>query len=114
MTEGWEVLVQLVTGAITTEPFSSLATGSAATARAARPFIGPPSSVRREIASALGLGLLAKAAVKLSQTLGSGARSWGRFGPARLGSMLDRSSSSSSLNFGVGSPSVRKSPCSLL
>src|SRR5260370_11921914 len=98
MTEGFDVLVQLVMAAITTQPFSSLATGSAATATAARPFIGPPSSVRREIASALGLGLLAKAAVKLSQTLGSGARSWGRFRPARLGSMLDRPTPTTSLH----------------
>src|SRR5690242_21941405 len=102
MTDGFEVLVQLVIAAMTTHPSSSFATGSAMTATAARPSTGPPSSVRREIASGLGFGLLAKAAVKLSQTLGSGARSWGRFGPARLGSTLVRSSSSSSLHFSVG------------
>ena len=81
ITEGLEVLVQLVMAAITTQPFSSLAAGLAATAVAVRPLIGPPSSRRRETDSGLGLGPLPNAFVKLSQTFGSGARSCGRFGP---------------------------------
>ena len=55
MTDGFEVLVQLVMAAITTQPFSSLAAGLAATAVAARPLTGPPSSARRPSASELGL-----------------------------------------------------------
>src|SRR6185312_4519980 len=100
ITEGFEVLVQLVIAAMTTHPFSSLAAGFAATATATRPLTGPPSSASRPSASVLGFGPLPNAFVKLSQTLGSGARSWGRLGPARLGSTLARSSSSSSVNFG--------------
>src|SRR5712691_5199751 len=112
MTDGFDVLVQLVMAAITTHPFSSLAAGLAETATDARPLIGPPSSVSRESDSGLGLGPLPNADVKLSHTLGSGARSFGRFGPARLGSTLPRSSSRSSVNLGVASPSLRKRPCS--
>src|SRR6202158_1712931 len=91
MTEGVDVLVQLVMAAITTHPLSSLAAGLAATAVAARPLTGPPSSARRPSESGLGFGPLPNAAVKLSQTFGSGARSCGRLGPARLGSALARS-----------------------
>src|SRR5438552_1935363 len=85
MTDGLEVLVQLVIAAITTDPFSTLASGLAATATAARPLIGPPSSVRREIASGSGLGDLVNAVVKLFQTSGSATRSCGRLGPGRQG-----------------------------
>src|SRR5436190_2144537 len=94
MTDGLEVLVQLVIAAITTDPFSTLASGLAATATAARPLIGPPSSVRREIASGSGLGDLVNAVVKLFQTSGSATRSCGRFGPATL----DRPSPQNSTN----------------
>ena len=114
MTDGLEVLVQLVIAAITTDPFSTLASGLAATATAARPLIGPPSSVRREIASGSGLGDLVNAVVKLFQTSGSATRSCGRFGPATLDSTLPRSSSRSSVNFGVGAPSTLNRPCSFV
>ncbi len=36
----------------------------------------------------------------------SGTRSWGRFGPATLGTMRDRSTSITSLYSGTGSPGV--------
>src|SRR5258708_15844395 len=101
MTDGFEVLVQRVMAAMTTQPFSSLAAGRAATAVAPRPLTGPPSSARRPRASGFGLGPLPNAAVKLSHTLGSGARSFGRFGPAMLDSTLPTSSSIIALNFGV-------------
>ena len=51
MTDGFDVLVQLVIAAITTEPFSTVASGLAATATVARPLMGPPSWVSREMAS---------------------------------------------------------------
>src|SRR5205807_5674325 len=88
MTDGFEVLVQLVMAAMTTDPFSTCASGLAATATVARPLIGPPSSVSREIASGSGLGPLVKTVVKLFQTSGSATLSCGRFGPATLDSTL--------------------------
>src|SRR5258708_18964719 len=79
MTDGFEVLVQLVMAAITTHPSSSLAAGLAVTAVAVRPLTGPPSSTRREIDSGLGFGPLPNAFLQLSHTFGKGARSCGRF-----------------------------------
>ncbi len=114
ITDGLEVFVQLVIAAMTTQPFSSVLAGFAATAVAARPLTGPPSSDNLDRASASGWGPFPNAAVKLSHTRGSGARSWGRLGPARLGSTFVRSSSSSSENFGMALPSTRKSPCSFV
>src|SRR5207245_5677617 len=93
MTDGFDVLVQLVIAAITTDPFSTVASGLAATATVARPLMGPPSSVRREIASGSGLGPLVKTVVKLFHTSGSATRSCGRFGPATRDSTLLRSTS---------------------
>src|ERR1051325_2984908 len=78
ITEGFEVLVQLVIAAITTHPFSTFASCLACTATVARPSIGPPSSVRREIASGSGLGPALKTVLKLFHTLGSATRSCGR------------------------------------
>ena len=112
MTDGFDVLVQLVIAAITTEPFSTVASGLAATATVARPLMGPPSWVSREMASGSGLGPGVNTVVKLLHASRSGTRSCGRFGPARLDSTLLRSSSSSSLNFGVAAPSTLKRPCS--
>src|SRR5437879_12259447 len=106
MTDGLEVLVQLVIAAITTDPFSTLASGLAATATAARPLIGPPSSVRREIASGSGLGDSVNAAAKLFPTSGSAPRSCGRLGPATRASTLRRPSSRSSVTCAVGAPSL--------
>ena len=114
ITEGFDVFVQLVIAAITTHPSSSVAAGRCATATVARPSTGPPSWVRREIASGSGFGGRVKALVKLFQTFGSGTRSCGRFGPATLGSTCVRSSSRSSVKRGVGAPSTRNSPCSLV
>src|SRR5437660_12799750 len=102
MTDGLEVLVQLVIAAITTDPFSTLASGLAATATAARPLIGPPSSVRRAIAAGSGLGDLVSAVVKLFQTSGSATRSAGRIVPATLDSTLPRSSSCWRPTLGIG------------
>src|SRR5260221_13180217 len=114
MTDGLDVFVQLVIAAMTTDPCSSLAAGLGATTTAALPLIGPPSSDRRDIASGSGFGPLPNAPVKLCHTFGSDTRSCGRFGPARLGSTLARSSSSSSLKRGVAAPSTRNRACALV
>ena len=114
ITDGFEVFVQLVMAAMTTQPFSTLASCLACTATVARPSTGPPSSVSRDIASGSGLGPGLKTVLKLLHTSGSDTRSCGRLGPATLDSTLLRSSSSSSLNFGVTEPSTRNSPCSFV
>ena len=44
----------------------------------------------------------------------SGTRSCGRFGPARLGSTVDRSSRTTFVNFGTAAASVRNRPCSFV
>ena len=114
ITDGFEVFVQLVIAAITTQPSSSFASCLACTATVARPSTGPPSAVRREMASGSGLGPGLKTVVKLLHTSGKATRSCGRFGPATLDSTFVRSSSRSSVNFGVGAPSTRNRPCSLV
>ena len=106
--------MQLVMAAITTQPCSTCASCLAWTATVALPSTGPPSSVSLEIASGSGLGPALKTVLKLSHTFGSGTRSCGRFGPATLDSTFVRSSSSSSVKFGVGAPSTRNRPCSLV
>src|SRR5262249_10660462 len=125
ITEGFDVFVQLVIAAITTAPFlsakvlplystltpSSLATAGAATATppdafsaAARAPSFPPVAAPESFASSA-----STASRYIDLDLESGTRSCGRFGPARLGSTLLRSSSSVSVNSGSGVESVRKS-----
>src|SRR5207245_1869916 len=115
ITEGFEVLVQLVIAAITTEPLRTCAAGLAITAVACcfspSTSATPPSESNRATSLLLGLSSMAKAVLKLSHTRGSATRSCGRFGPARLGSTAFRSSSSSSLKTGVGESSVRDIAC---
>ena len=106
--------MQLVMAAMTTEPSRSRWVGRALTAVAgARPpatSAAPPSKSNRATSSLAGFSSTAKAEVKLSHTDGSDTRSWGRFGPATLGSTVLRSSSSSSLKTGVSESSVRNIP----
>ena len=115
MTAGLEVFVQLVMAAITTDPLRSCWVGRAMTAAAGARLpatsAAPPSKSKRATSSLAGFSSTAKAEVKLCQTAGSGTRSWGRFGPATLGSTLLRSSSSSSLKTGVSDSSLRNIPC---
>ena len=84
--------------------------------------LAPPSPIQREYAlsasslrAAGTVGLInpGRFTMKLRFSSVSGTRSCGRFGPARLGTMLERSSSSVVLNTGSGVASVRKSSCSL-
>src|SRR5262245_15797736 len=95
MSEGFEVLVQLVMAAITTDPLEKLnaspllRTGTTLTGVPSTTFVNDDFAWRR------------------------GTRSCGRFGPATAASTLPRSSSSVSLKSGVGVSSVRKSICSL-
>ena len=99
ITSGFEVFVQLVIAAITTEPFeSSYESPLEATATGAE--VAPASISSAMVARAEDCASLSE------------MRSCGRFGPARLGSMVPRSSSSTSLYSGSGVSSVRKSCCS--
>ena len=110
MTEGFDVLVQLVMAAMTTAPWlerrpvcprTSTATDFASVLRRPRPkprsFTGATSALRNDSFIAV-----------------SATRSCGRFGPARLGSTVERSSSSVSVKTGSGVASVRKRPCSFV
>ena len=94
ITCGFEVFVQLVIAAITTWPWSRVNSravreaylGRAGTAAPSRAGVGrgPPGSER------------ASASANIAFDRRSGTRSWGRDGPAMLGSIVDRSSSSRS------------------
>src|SRR5688572_32871196 len=100
MTLGFEVFVQLVIAATTTEPCASpsmpgTVPSSAATAAAERVDAGAVSSPALS-ATALGLrseNISSSACWNLYLACRSDTRSWGRFGPARLGSTVDRLSS---------------------
>ncbi len=85
MTEGFDVFVQLVIAAMTTDP--------------SRSSFG--CSERRS----------ANTDVNDDHTSGSATRSCGRFGPASDGTTASRSRSSTSVNTGSGSPSRRNRPC---
>jgi len=106
MTEGFDVLVQLVIAAMTTEPCRS---------SAFRPFIeratdrSVSSGASPKPRSFTGAVRAARNARFIPER---GTRSCGRFGPARLGSTVARSSSRVSLKAGSGVSEVRKRPCS--
>ena len=96
MTPGLLVLVQLVMAAITTEPWPRAPSRFGPTL-AASPFAKRPLRSPRNVCF-MALRLM---------------RSWGRVGPARLGSTAPMSRLRVSLNSGVGLPSVTKRFCSL-
>ena len=106
ITPGFEVFVQEVIAAITTDPW----------ARLAPPF--PARAVRANWTGSSPNPRSATGAVSERRNDDfipeSATRSCGRFGPARLGSTAARSSSSDSLYSGSGVSSVRKSPCRLV
>ena len=85
ITLGFDVLVQLVIAAMTTEPCSMATCGGASTA------VPPPDPA---FAATIMPG---SACAKPAFALLSGTRSCGRFGPARLGSIEARSTSIVSL-----------------
>ncbi len=81
ITLGFDVFVQLVIAAITTEPCSTAACGGAATA--VPPPLAPDAFPRATI-------IPGSACAKPCFAVFSGTRSCGRFGPARLGSIASR------------------------
>ena len=107
MTLGLEVLVQLVMAAMTTAPWV-ISVVSPFTTWAVR---AKSSSLSPKPRGPMGATSCWRNVVFmfLSET-----RSCGNLGPARLGSMVDRSSSTTSVNSGSGVASVRKRPCSLV
>ena len=134
ITLGLDVLVQLVIAAMTTEPcrienfspFISTGTlefcptcssGSVATTDGES--CGDAATLIACFAAATAATVPVRSRSAASASLNiffasfSGTLSCGRFGPARLGSTVCRSSSSVSLNSGSGVSSVRKSPCVL-
>ena len=107
ITDGFEVFVQLVIAAITTEPWvisagcSVVSSGSGVAMPIAVP---PPSDANRSMTgndAAIATFLVGRADCSSLRAASnaflascSGTRSWGRLGPARLGSTVARSSSS--------------------
>ncbi len=101
MTAGFDVFVQLVMAAITTAPWPIVA-------------VPPRTSTGIVFAgSTLPVKYSPRAFCQDVFICASGTRSCGRFGPARLGTTLPRSSSSVSVNSGSALSAVRKSPCAL-
>src|SRR5581483_8297730 len=133
MTEGLDVLVQLVIAAMTTDPDPTAVdvpsistgtlradgfTGTGGRDGACASFTVPPSESKRAFSSATdgdsgARNCCGNAARNWSAIIPSGTRSCGRRGPARLGSTVERSNSIDSENVGAGVASVRNSPCSL-
>ena len=113
ITLGLLVLVQLVMAAITTDPWwivevwPLLPVAVPCTVPLASS-AGPSKAKPRWAVGAV------SAAANVSFTRDRGTRSCGRFGPARLGTTLARSSDSRFVNSGIGAASVRKSPCSFM
>src|SRR5262249_3544496 len=100
ITEGFEVFVQLVIAAITTEPCVSWPSPLPACNEEV-PF--PPGRDSKNDASAFSNDSFEER---------NGTRSCGRLGPAKLGSTVDRSNSNLSVNMGSGDEDVWNSPCS--
>ena len=101
ITLGLLVFVQLVMAAMTTAP--SCSSKSA-------PLYATCCAVPMPVAACCA----ATASAYFALLSVSGTRSCGRFGPARLGTTVLRSSSSVSVKTGSGVSSVRKSPCALV
>src|SRR4029077_12048652 len=132
ITEGFEVLVQLVMAAITTLPlrkafFTPGGTCSSCGESSTPTAVLPPSCSQRVSPLALTAAEAADCEIALAATglisdgrdarndspaWDSATRSWGRFGPARLGSTVERSSASNSEYSASGVFSSWKSPCS--
>ena len=122
ITLGFDVFVQDVIAAITTWPCCRLKRSSLYS-QGTPPslFTGLPSETI--VAAALPAGVVAatcdascaaNASRYIALLCDNGTRSCGRFGPARLGTTVVKSSSSVSVKTGSGVASVRKSPCSFV
>ena len=117
MTDGLDVLVQLVIAATTIvpSPISTVrpsisiltALGVRAATAVPPPVSAPPPLSENPLGTRPG-----RSRAKAGRTLVRSIRSCGRFGPATLGSIEERSSSSVAVYSGSGVSSVRKSPCS--
>ena len=99
MTEGLEVLVQLVIAAITTSPWPR---------SCERPSTGKRSSSRPALPKSL-----ERAWAKARAAFDSATRSCGRFGPASDGSTVERSSVRVSVNSGSSALSSLQRPWAL-
>src|ERR1700688_618009 len=104
ITCGVDVFVQLVIAAITTWP--SATSMGASLSRCA-------VTVRNDVPAPLFREADASACLKPDLVSDNDTRSWGRDGPARLGSTVDRSSTTNSENTGSVSALRWKRPCSL-
>ena len=102
ITDGLLVFVQLVIAAITTDPCSTAACGGDASA-APPP---PPADVFPRATIMPG-----SACANPCFAVLSGTRSWGRFGPARLGSIASSLKSMVSEYDGSAAPFSKNSPC---
>src|SRR5688572_14327918 len=96
ITEGFEVFVRLVMAAMTTDPWPISAVSPRIFTLAVR---GSSSAERPKPRSLTGA---TNAWRKASFMRERATRSWGRFGPARLGSTVARSSDRLSVNVGSG------------
>ena len=101
ITDGFEVFVQLVIAAITTEPSITVPSGSSIAAAGFDPN-GPEAASAEITVSGAAFGFaadfnLGSASANDFFTSLSATRSCGRLGPARLGSTVARSSSSASV-----------------
>ena len=108
ITLGLLVLVQLVIAANTTAPCPIWSAWPCSRTVPVRARAAPSSAKPR-----LAVGAVS-ASANACFTCTSGTRSWGRFGPARLGTTLPRSSASRFVNSGVGAAAVRNIPCSFM
>src|SRR6185312_7842822 len=128
MTDGFEVLVQLVMAAMTTSPCVRLRASTCLCAAgdvgSSCPAAAPPSASMRAswrasgdapLLFALVLGTIndGNASANDFFTCPSGTRSCGRFGPATLGSILLRSSSTTCEYDASGVFALWNRPCSL-
>ena len=121
MTLGLLVFVQLVIAAITTAPcfsenFSPLCShGIPGSTTCTGASVSITATARSGDAGAAAPAIwAANASAYICFAAVSGMRSCGRLGPARLGTTVERSSSSVSEKTGSGVASVRKSPCALV
>src|SRR5690606_11876551 len=117
ITLGLEVLVQEVMAAMTTEPLRSTWDWPPRVTLASLTLpptaVPPPPSLSSRATSPAGFSCIASSSSKAAGTPGRGTRSWGRRGPARLGSTSPRSRCRVSENSGSW-PGSRHSPWALL
>ena len=120
ITDGLEVLVQLVMAAMTRVPsvISAVPVSSSTSTLRRSPFAEAVAPLAPEPPLARGSGMPGRSPGrsrrKLERRPVSAMRSCGRFGPATEGSTVERSISRRAVYSGSGVSSVRKSPCSFV